>query len=85
MIRAYHLEIDCLESISFDAVNVKFKYASLEVSLLDISKYVYLLACLVNWTVQLAWSVPDTEFYIYLTILLAIVVDDLILLNWLFK
>tara|TARA_B110000008_G_scaffold255064_1_gene271473 strand:+ start:657 stop:974 length:318 start_codon:yes stop_codon:yes gene_type:complete len=51
----------------------------------NISKYVYLLACLVNWTVQLAWSVPDTEFYIYLTILLAIVVDDLILLNWLFK
>lgn len=51
----------------------------------QISKYVYLITCLLNWSLQLIWSVPNTEFYIYFIVLMAIVVDDLILLNWLFK
>jgi hypothetical protein len=50
-----------------------------------ISKYTYALTCLVNWSVQIKWYTPTTEFYIYTTILTVIVVDDLVLLKWLWK
>ncbi len=51
----------------------------------NISKYIYTLACLVNWVVQLRWYIPTAKFYIYVTILLLIIMDDLVLLRWLWK
>jgi hypothetical protein len=51
----------------------------------QISKYVYTVACLVNWLVQIKWYIPTTEFYVYMAILTLIIVDDLVLLRWLWK
>ena len=51
----------------------------------EISKYIYLVSCLVNWSVQYYWYEPSSGAYIYFCLLMAIVADDLILLKWLWK
>jgi len=50
-----------------------------------ISKYVYLISCLMNWYVQYMWYSPSMESLVYVLFLSAIVFDDLVLLNWLWK
>lgn len=50
-----------------------------------ISRYVYTIACMVNWIVQLKWYTPTTEVYVYMMILTVIIMDDLVLLKWLWK
>ena len=46
-------------------------------------KYVYLLSCLINWTIQLKMYIPSEYAMAYFGLILLIVVDDLILLKWL--
>lgn len=50
-----------------------------------ISRYVYTIACMVNWIVQIKWYTPTTEVYVYMMILTVIIMDDLVLLRWLWK
>jgi len=50
-----------------------------------ISRYVYTVACMVNWIVQIKWYTPATEVYVYMLILTVIIMDDLVLLKWLWK
>lgn len=51
----------------------------------EISKYIYLMICFLNWTIQYYWYVPSSGVYIYFCLLMAIVIDDIILLKWLWK
>lgn len=51
----------------------------------QVSKYVYLFSCLLNWYLQYKWHEVNTYFYIYISILMLIVIDDVILLRWLWK
>jgi ribosomal protein S19 len=50
-----------------------------------ISRYVYTIACMVNWIVQIKWYTPATGVYVYMMILTVIIMDDLVLLRWLWK
>ena len=50
-----------------------------------ISRYVYTIACMVNWIVQIKWYTPTTEVYVYMLILTVIIMDDVVLLRWLWK
>lgn len=51
----------------------------------NISKYVYLLSCLINWYIQAKWSILDSDTLMYLLFMSVIVIDDIILLRWLWK
>ena len=51
----------------------------------DISTYVYLLSCLCNWYFQMYWVVLDLDTIMYLLVMCAIVMDDIILLRWLWS
>jgi hypothetical protein len=46
-----------------------------------LSKHLYLYTCLANWVVQIKWS-TDVSF-MYILLILVIIVDDLVLLRWL--
>ena len=51
----------------------------------SIAKYVYCGVCIVNWSYQLFLLKGETEELIYVSLIGLIVVDDIILLKWLFK
>lgn len=51
----------------------------------NICKYIYLLSCLCNWTTQLKMYIPSEYAMTYFGLILLIVTDDLILLNWLWS
>lgn len=50
-----------------------------------VSKYVYAVGCLCNWYVQVKWSAPTSEVYMYMVLLCVIIMDDIVLLKWLWK
>lgn len=49
------------------------------------SKHIYMVSCIVNWWLQYYWIVYDKNTLLYLCFLSAIVLDDIILLKWLWK
>lgn len=51
----------------------------------NVCKYIYLLSCLVNWTIQLKMYMPSGYAMTYFGLILLIVTDDLILLKWLWS
>ena len=48
-----------------------------------VSKYVYLFSCLMNWYIQITWSVIGPDTLVYMFVMSVIVFDDIILLRWL--
>lgn len=49
----------------------------------SLSKYIYLVSCLINWYVQITWSVMGPDTLVYMFLMTVIVADDIILLRWL--
>jgi hypothetical protein len=50
-----------------------------------LSKYIYAFGCMCNWYIQFQYFIPSTESYMYMTLLLVIITDDIVLLKWLWK
>lgn len=49
------------------------------------SKYVYFMSCMLNWWLQYRWVVYDNDTLLYMCFMSVIVLDDVILLKWLWK
>ncbi len=65
-------------------LGLRLCYDDMEV-LKECSKYIYLISCVLNWWLQYHWMVYDKNTLLYLCFLSAIVMDDIILLKWLWK
>jgi hypothetical protein len=50
-----------------------------------LSKYIYAFGCMCNWYIQFQYFIPSTESYMYIVLLLVIIMDDIVLLKWLWK
>lgn len=50
-----------------------------------LSKYIYAFGCMCNWYIQFQFFIPSTETYMYTVLLLLIIMDDIVLLKWLWK
>jgi hypothetical protein len=51
----------------------------------SLSKYIYAFGCMCNWYIQFQFFIPSTETYMYTVLLLLIIMDDIVLLKWLWK
>jgi len=51
----------------------------------SLSKYIYGFGCMCNWYIQFQFFIPSTETYMYTVLLLLIIMDDIVLLKWLWK
>ena len=49
------------------------------------SKYVYSMSCILNWWLQYRWVVYDNDTLLYMCFMSVIILDDVILLKWLWK
>jgi len=50
-----------------------------------VAKYIYTISCALNWYIQYMWFTMDSSVFVYIALLSVIVVDDVVLLKWLYK